>query len=158
MLHFYEKPGCINNTRQKKILREAGVDVVEHNLLTTPWQAQQLRRFFDSLPVSEWFNRSAPAVKNGQIDPEHCTAEQAMAAMIAEPLLIRRPLIQLEGWYHCGFDWPRLQQQLGLGARSREELDVPDDIEGCASHHASGKSCTVPGSITNSRTQTGEYA
>lgn len=144
MLHFYEKPGCINNTRQKKILREAGVDVIEHNLLDTPWQAQQLRRFFGSLPVNKWFNRSAPAVKAGHIDPDNCTPEQAMVAMIAEPLLIRRPLIQLEGWYHCGFDWPRLQQQLGLSTRSREELDVPDDIEGCASKHTQGNGCPTP--------------
>jgi hypothetical protein len=28
-VHFYEKPGCINNTRQKKILAAAGHEVLE---------------------------------------------------------------------------------------------------------------------------------
>ena len=31
---FYEKPGCINNTRQKKLLEAAGHQVVAKNLLT----------------------------------------------------------------------------------------------------------------------------
>ena len=43
---FYEKPGCINNTRQKKLLAAAGHQVVAKNLLTEVWQAERLRAFF----------------------------------------------------------------------------------------------------------------
>jgi hypothetical protein len=31
---FYEKPGCINNTRQKKLIAAAGHQVIAKNLLT----------------------------------------------------------------------------------------------------------------------------
>jgi len=43
---FYEKPGCINNTRQKKLLAAAGHQVVALNLLTEAWQPDRLRPFF----------------------------------------------------------------------------------------------------------------
>ena len=66
---FYEKPGCINNVRQKKLLRQAGHTIVARNLLSENWSADasQLQAFFAGKPVSEWFNRSAPAIKQGLI-------------------------------------------------------------------------------------------
>ena len=48
---FYEKPGCINNTRQKKLLAAAGHQVEVKNLLTEAWQAERLRAFFGDMPV-----------------------------------------------------------------------------------------------------------
>ncbi len=50
---FYEKPGCINNTKQKVLLKAAGHEVQAHNLLTEPWTAESLRPFFGALPVAE---------------------------------------------------------------------------------------------------------
>jgi hypothetical protein len=40
---FYEKPGCINNTRQKKLLVAVAHQVVALNLLTEAWQPVRLR-------------------------------------------------------------------------------------------------------------------
>ena len=42
---FYEKPGCSNNTRQKKLLAAAGHQVVAKDILTETWQAERLRAF-----------------------------------------------------------------------------------------------------------------
>ena len=50
---FYEKPGCINNTRQKRLLVEAGHTVDARNLLTTNWLIDGLRSYFDGMPLSE---------------------------------------------------------------------------------------------------------
>ena len=98
-INFYEKPGCLNNTMQKKILRNAGHEVIEHNLLTEPWTPGRLRPFFASKQVAEWFNRSAPRVKSGEIVPESIDADRALALMIEDPLLIRRPLMATESLY-----------------------------------------------------------
>lgn len=105
-IYFYEKPGCVNNTRQKKLLTDAGHLLVVYNLLQHPWSEQQdkLLRFFGQLPVADWFNRSAPAIKNGEVIPEKLTASEAISLMIANPLLIRRPLMEIDGNCFCGFE------------------------------------------------------
>lgn len=125
-VYFYEKPGCINNTRQKKILAAAGHEVIVHNLLTTSWTADELCKFFAGLPIAEWFNRSAPAIKNGLIDPERIDAEQALSLMLEEPLLIRRPLLRVDDEYHAGFDLQVLEQWIGVTGR-----DTEGDLESC---------------------------
>ncbi|SEJ79704.1 nitrogenase-associated protein [Pseudomonas linyingensis] len=119
---FYEKTGCATNSRQKQLLRAAGIDLQVRSLLDEPWSAERLRPFFAGRPVVEWFNRAAPAVKSGAVDPQQLSAEQALALLLAEPLLIRRPLIQWDAAHLLGFDLAALnallpaQQQLQAAA------------------------------------------
>lgn len=122
---FYEKPGCTGNTRQKNLLKAAGYEIDARNLLTHPWTAESLRPFFAARAVPEWFNRTAPRVKMGAILPETFTESAALAAMLADPLLIRRPLIQFVGQCMAGFD-TEVEQRLGLAHRT-------EDPEGCNS-------------------------
>lgn len=122
---FYEKPGCASNTRQKSLLKAAGYRIDAHDLLTHPWTAHTLRPFFGTRPVSEWFNRAAPQVKTGAVVPETFSESAALAAMLADPLLIRRPLIQLAEQRMSGFD-AEVEQRLGLARRV-------EDMEGCSS-------------------------
>ena len=91
---FYEKLGCVNNTKQKALLVAAGHQVIACNLLTEPWTEDRLQAFFGERPVAEWFNRAAPRVKSGEIIPEKFDANTALQLMLADPLLIRRPLIE----------------------------------------------------------------
>ncbi len=79
-VYFYEKPGCINNTRQKKLLAAAGHQVVALNILTEPWQAERLRAFFGELAVRDWFNYSAPAIKHGEIEPDKLIRTRSLGA------------------------------------------------------------------------------
>ncbi|MAK91188.1 MAG: hypothetical protein CMI13_08150 [Oleibacter sp.] len=132
VLHFYEKPGCINNTKQKRILRNCGVELEAHSLLTEQWQKEELRRFFHGHPVAEWFNPSAPAVKEKRIRPAECSADEALDAMLKDPLLIRRPLMKMGDWYSVGFEWERLQQALDIQPQAAEQVAVPQGIEACA--------------------------
>ncbi len=135
-IFFYEKPGCINNTKQKKLLREAGYEVDARNLLTEPWSAGRLTEFFSGLPVSEWFNRSAPQIKDGKVDPERLTPEQAIKLMLQEPLLIRRPLMQIGEHYLVGFEADRVNQVLALAWRENQK----GELEQCP--QVSGHSCS----------------
>jgi nitrogenase-associated protein len=124
-VEFYEKPGCANNTRQKILLAQAGHTVWAKNLLTEPWTRERLLQFFGNKPVAEWFNRAAPKIKSGEIVPEQTQADTAIAMMLSEPLLIRRPLIEVEGRREVGFDAEKIDAWLGLSK-------VPDgNIEGC---------------------------
>lgn len=101
---FYEKPGCRNQARQKEALRTAGLELDVRNLLSTPWRAETLRPFFQDMAVTEWFNPAAPRIKSGEIDPVSLTADEAIDAMLADPLLIRRPLLVFEGKKMCGVE------------------------------------------------------
>lgn len=103
-LQFYEKPGCINNTKQKALLIAAGHELEVHSILSTAWSAERLRPFFGNIPVKEWFNPAAPRITSGEIDPKAFSDAEAIAAMLQDKLLIRRPLISGEGVYSCGFD------------------------------------------------------
>lgn len=50
-VYFYEKRGCINNARQKKLLAVAGHRVIARNVLAEPWQKERSRVFFGGEPV-----------------------------------------------------------------------------------------------------------
>lgn len=115
---FYEKPGCANNARQKVLLAAAGHTVLAKNLLIEPWTAERLWTFFGNRPVAEWFNRAAPKVKSGELIPEAVDAETALAMMRADPLLIRRPLIEADGRREVGFDPAVIEAWLGLNGRA----------------------------------------
>lgn len=135
---FYEKPGCINNTRQKKMLQEAGHMVAECNLLTTPWTSTTLRRFFGDLPVREWFNSSAPRIKSGEVVPEQLSKSEALNKMLIDPLLIRRPLMQVGELYRVGFDINAVHAWIGLTSNDKRS---GEDMESCPRQH-SATSCS----------------
>lgn len=118
---FYEKPGCATNHRQKQLLRSAGLELEVRNLLSESWTTESLRPFFGNLPVSQWFNPAAPTIKHGELEPSTLDADTALALMVENPLLIRRPLIRCGQQFMAGFD------QLGLNAllpRGRGKLSL----------------------------------
>lgn len=138
---FYEKPGCKNGTRQKVLLTAAGHEVVAYSLLTEPWTVERLRSFFGDRPVAEWFNRSAPKVKSGEVVPENIDAETALLLMLKEPLLIRRPLIEVGDRREVGFDVEKLDAWIGLkpvdeSFKEMSENLMSQDLQGCA--HGNG--------------------
>lgn len=128
---FYEKPGCTNNTRQKKLLADAGHQVIAKNLLTEVWRAERLRAFFGASAVRDWFNYSAPAIKHGEIEPDTLTEQEAMTLMLENPLLIRRPLMQVGDSLMAGFDQQTVDNWIGLA-----ETGAASDLESCPRTHA----------------------
>lgn len=144
---FYEKPGCINNSKQKKLLRNAGHQVESRNLLTESWSRSTLLEYFDSMVVSRWFNSSAPDIKSGQIDPSTLSEDAALELMIENPILIRRPLMRVGEKCRVGFDVEHVDQWIGLGGLNVASADDSDkqsieDLETC--QQPSGHSCKAP--------------
>ncbi len=140
---FYEKPGCQNNTRQKALLAEAGHEVIARNLLAERWNPEALRAFFGPRPVAEWLNRAAPRIKSGEVIPEALDEMEALALMIADPLLIRRPLIQVGNRREAGFDSDILEQWIGLSIPEQDKgKSVLRDWESCT-RPVKIKGCTV---------------
>lgn len=131
---FYEKPGCSGNARQKALLEAAGHTVVAKDLLRQPWLRTKLRSFLEGLPVAQWFNRNAPQVKSGDVVPEDFDEATALALLQAEPLLIRRPLLEVNGVRRAGFDAAAIDAWIGLNGVAPGE-----DVEAC--RHEPGHRC-----------------
>ena len=130
-LVFFEKPGCGGNARQRAALEAAGHTLERRNLLTAPWTPASLLAFLAPLAVSKWFNRAAPRVKDGGVQPDLLDADTALALLLKEPLLIRRPLMQRadNGSRHVGFETAAVDAWIGLGTNPAS----PRSLEGCAS-------------------------
>lgn len=136
---FWEKPGCGNNTRQKALLAASGHTVVARSLLTEPWEAARLRSFFGARPVADWINRASPRVKAGEVAPEAMDEAAALAAMLADPLLIRRPLMEVEGRREVGFDTALVEAWIGLATPPAPMS------EACLKGEAAHAPCPAPG-------------
>jgi nitrogenase-associated protein len=128
-LVFYEKTGCCGNARQRALLQAAGHTLTRRDLLATPWTAKTLLAFLQPLPVAQWFNRAAPRIRSGELVPEALAAGQALELLLADPLLIRRPLMQREdGSRLVGFDATEVDRFVGLQASQ----PWSEALEGCA--------------------------
>jgi len=135
-VHFYEKPGCGTNRKQKAMLAAAGHEVVALDLLSEPWSEQRLRGFFGDAPLASWFNPASPRIKSGEIDPGQLGPERLIAQMLVDPLLIRRPLIEVEDRRCAGFDREPVLSLLG-------ETDKLADAQGCSRPNAATP-CPAP--------------
>lgn len=123
---FYEKPGCLSNAKQKSRLKALGHVLRVRNLLAEPWTAKRLRPFFGERPISDWFNPTAPRIKQGEVRPDVLDESTALSLMVADPLLIRRPLIECEFGQSCGFEPSPLLEALGL------HLTADQDLQSCS--------------------------
>jgi nitrogenase-associated protein len=129
---FWEKPGCVGNARQKAVLALAGLEIETKNLLTHPWTKAELGRFFEGLPVSEWFNMSAPRVKRGEIVPADLAGPAAIELLLEEHLLIRRPLLEIGEQRLVGFDVARIEAAVGHRLEGgRIERVREENLEAC---------------------------
>ena len=124
---FFTKPGCMTGEKQLALLRCSGHQVTVHSLLSHDWTKDELVSYFGESPVREWFNPNSPRVKSGEVAPEAHTAEEALAAMLQDHLLIRRPLMESGGKRVCGFNVDKLKTWIGLA-----EPEPAADFQSCS--------------------------
>ncbi|MEH2080248.1 MAG: ArsC/Spx/MgsR family protein [Nostoc sp.] len=134
---FYSKPGCKGGTKQKVLLTAAGHEVIPYNLLTEPWTVERLLSFFGDRPVAEWFNPSSPKIKSGEVVPEKVDEQTALLLMLKEPLLIRRPLLEVGDRREVGFDVQKIDAWIGLqpvdeSLQQISESLMKEDLQGCS--------------------------
>lgn len=120
---FWEKPGCQGNARQKEILLASGHELEVRDLLAEPWTEESLALFFGDRPVAEWFNPAHPKVKAGEVVPGAFGREEALRLMVAEPLFIVRPLMQVGDERLAGFEVKQVHNWIGLALDSVGERD-----------------------------------
>lgn len=126
---FFEKPGCINGKKQKAILLAAEHYLTCVDILSYAWTMEKLLKYVDGKEAVEMMNHTAPAIKSGEISPENLTFTEALDLMVAHPILIKRPLIEVDGMHIQGFSDPRLAPYLG-------NWDGAEDVITCPNLHS----------------------
>jgi nitrogenase-associated protein len=131
---FFEKPGCVNNSRQIKLLEAAGHELIVKDLLKEKWTLENLYKYFWSMPVKEWFNLSAPGIKSAEVVPEELNRLSALSLMLQDPLLIRRPLMQVGEQRMAGFNPAKVDAWIGL-----QEKQLQINLETCPRTHSESR-------------------
>lgn len=131
---FYEKPFCAANAKQKQILRSCGCTLIERNLLEHGFDYDTLRSFMGDKAVAEWFNPAAPAIKNGSINPDTLDETEAMQLLMADPILIRRPLMVIGAEKLCGFDAAKVAEVLDRTVEPMPKINCME--KGCLEKRA----------------------
>ncbi|MFD1691045.1 ArsC/Spx/MgsR family protein [Azotobacter chroococcum] len=90
-----------------------------------PWTREQLEAFFAGLEKDAMVNSAAPKIKSGELDVAALSRDELIGKMLAEPLLIKRPLLEVGETRICGFDIPRLNALLEV------DMPVPETINSC---------------------------
>lgn len=121
---FWEKPGCAGNARQEALLVASGHVLEIRNLLTEEWTVHELARFFEGLDIQDCINRNAPAIKSGTLNPRELTRDAVLLLMTRQPLLIRRPLMQVGEERRVGFELGAVRAWIGLQDTGEHDLEA----------------------------------
>jgi nitrogenase-associated protein len=114
MVIFYEKPGCAGNNKQKKLLKNQDLNLEVKDILSTNWTKDKLESFFIGLDKEEIINPFAPSIKKGLLDLNSISKDELIEKMIQEPILIKRPLMQIGTAKICGFDLGKVYKILNV--------------------------------------------
>lgn len=138
-LVFYEKPGCIGNLKQQKLLRNQGFDFVIRDLISECWSVEKLRPYFEDKPVALWFNATAPRVKSGELSIDDLNEVEALTLMVEDPILIRRPLLEFGDLRQSGFETGTVLTALGV------VLNPAEKLQDCPMQDELSETCEGPG-------------
>ncbi len=128
---FYEKTGCSGNAKQKELLKNHNISFSVKSLLDTKWTNDTLSQFFEGLDVNEIFNPFAPQIRDKQIDIIKLSKEEAINLMIKNPILIKRPLLDINGTKICGFDIEKINKLLNVNIDTDKKLNTCSSSDSC---------------------------
>lgn len=100
-------------------------------MLDTKWSKETLESFFEGLEKEKIYNQFAPQVKSGEIDIKSLTRDELIEKMLLEPILIKRPLIEVDNTKICGFDIPKLNKALNLELDTKKEIGTCQSSDSC---------------------------
>lgn len=130
---FYEKKGCGGNARQKELLSNAGIEFEVKDILNTVWTKEILESFFSNLEGEQIFNMSALKIKNNALDITTLSKDEAIALMIQEPILIKRPLLEINQTKLCGFDIDAINTLLNIAMPKSKDINTCKSSTPCKS-------------------------
>ncbi len=111
MIKIYGIKNCDTMKKARAFLTQAAVEHQFIDYRVDGLSSQLLQQFVDALGWQALLNtkgttyRALPDEQKADM-----TAEKAMALMLAQPALIKRPLLDINGSFHLGFKAEQYQQ------------------------------------------------
>jgi len=94
------------------VLEDCGFSLNVYSIFEISWIVSHRIFFFDGDPVHTWFDYSAPS-----IDRSVVSSRDALAYMVADPLLIKCPLIHFNGEYCASFEMDLVKRMITLAKK-----------------------------------------
>lgn len=92
---LYVKAGCSTCNRAREALRAWGVSFTERDLFRHPLEEGELRELASLVSLTALFSTRSPSARARGLLPEALSEAELLAEMLAEPRLIRRPLLRV---------------------------------------------------------------
>jgi len=128
---FYEKTGCSGNAKQKELLKSHNISFSVKSLLDTKWTSESLNQFFEGLELIDIFNPFAPQIRDKEIEISKLSFDEAINLMIQNPILIKRPLLDINGVKICGFDIEKINKLLNTNIDTNKKLNTCSSSDSC---------------------------
>ncbi len=128
---FYEKTGCSGNAKQKELLKSHNISFSVKSLLDTSWTVETLSEFFKGLDTKDIFNPFAPQIRDKEIDISKLSKDEAIELMIKNPILIKRPLLDINGVKVCGFNIEKINELLNVNIDTNKKLNTCSSSDSC---------------------------
>ncbi len=95
---IYHNPSCGTSRKTLEILREAGCDVRIREYLKDPPSRDELQRLYDRAGISprDGLRAKEPLAHELGLNRAEVTDAEVLAAMMAHPILIDRPLVETD--------------------------------------------------------------
>jgi len=130
---FYEKPGCSGNAKQKKLLELYNISFTTKDILSHAWTQKELESFFSELPKEKIYNKFAPQIKNKALNIDALSKDLLIQKMLQDPILIKRPLLELGANKVCGFDVEKINAILKLNICEKVSIATCQSTLSCKS-------------------------
>ena len=95
---IYHNPNCGTSRKTLDILREAGAEVKVVEYLKQPPSKDELRRLYERAGISprEGLRAKEKLAEDLDLTSGHVSDDAILDAMVADPILIERPLVETE--------------------------------------------------------------
>lgn len=110
---LYVKAGCSTCNRARDALRGWGVAFTERDLFRHPLEEPELRELAALASLRDLFSDRSPSVRARGLLPDELSEAAMLAEMLAEPRLIRRPLLRVGTRLVIGLDPAAMREALG---------------------------------------------
>ncbi|MFV1997249.1 MAG: arsenate reductase (glutaredoxin) [Acidiferrobacterales bacterium] len=101
---IYHNPHCSKSRQTLDLLRQKGIEPTIVEYLKTPPNVDTLKKVLEllGLPPSGLMRKKEPAYKEAGLDDESLSEDAQIAAMVAHPKVIERPIVVSNGKARIG--------------------------------------------------------
>ncbi|HNP37789.1 MAG TPA: arsenate reductase [Woeseiaceae bacterium] len=117
MLTVYGLKSCDTCRKAQKFLQAHNIEFRFHDLREQGLDIQMLERWADRIDWQKLLNKQSLSWRKvPEADRADMNRSKALAAMIEQPTLVKRPVLEHKDYFAVGFSEARFSKHLGLSS------------------------------------------